>query len=138
MDYTRLKAAIVVLSMLGALAASPIQAQAPDSASPPLAGVGRIEFENDTIALLRIHMAPHEKTPMHDILSARLVIWLTDVHLRDTGADGTVIEYERPAGSFDWITPRRHMGENLSEQDLEFVAVIPKAAAAGPHGKSRH
>jgi len=96
---------------------------------------GTLEFENDAIAVLRIRMAPHERTAMHDIPSARLVIWLTDTHLKDTGPDGTVTEYTRPAGSIDWITPRRHMGENLSDRELDFLAVIPKArAASGSHG----
>ena len=36
-----------------------------------------------SMLVLRIRMAPHEKTAMHE-LSARLVIWLTDAHLRDT------------------------------------------------------
>ncbi len=100
---------------------------------------GRVEFENDAITVVRVHMAAHERTPMHDIASARLVIWLTDVRLRDTGADGRVSEYNRPAGSIDWITPRRHMGENLSDQGLDFLAIIPRAAAASsPHQWPRH
>jgi hypothetical protein len=40
--------------------------------------VGSIEFENDALMVVRVHMAPGEKTPMHDIDSRRLVIWLTD------------------------------------------------------------
>ena len=53
------------------------------SASPP-AGLAdaKVEFENEAIIVMRVRMAPHEKTPMHDIASARLVVWLTDAHLR--------------------------------------------------------
>jgi hypothetical protein len=102
-------------------------------------GVGKIEFENESVTVLRIHIAPHEKTPMHDIVSARLVIWLTDAHLKDTGSDGSVGEYNRPAGSIDWIMPRQHLGENLSDQGLDFLAIIPKVASAlGPHGTLPH
>jgi len=43
-----------------------------------------VEFENETIVVVRIRMASGEKTPMHDIASARLVVWLTNAHLRDT------------------------------------------------------
>jgi len=103
------------------------------SAAPGLAQTpdfGSIELENEAITVIRMHMAPHERTPMHDIESARLVIWLTDVRLKDTGPDGRVSEYTRPAGSIDWITPRRHIGENLSDHGLDFLAIIPKAAAA--------
>src|SRR5262249_28950940 len=48
-----------------------------------------VEFENESIVVVRIRMAPGEKTPMHDITSARLVVWLTDAHLRDTHSDGS-------------------------------------------------
>jgi hypothetical protein len=112
--------------------ASPSMAQMPSGTAPP--GLGKIEFENDAIAVVRIHMDPRAKTPMHDIPTSRLVIWLTDAHLKDTSADGRVSEYDRPAGSIDWIEPRRHMGENLSDHGLDFLAVIPKtAAASGAH-----
>jgi hypothetical protein len=100
---------------------------------------GRVEFENEAITVVRVHMAAHERTPMHDIASARLVIWLTDMHLKDTDPDGRVSEYRRPAGSVEWITPRRHAGENLSDRGLDFLAIIPKAAAgASPHHGPPH
>jgi hypothetical protein len=75
-------------------------------------------------------MAPRQKTPMHDIVNPRLIIWLTDAHLKDTGSDGRVTEYSRPTGSIDWVTPRRHTGENVSDQSLDFLAIIPKVIAA--------
>jgi len=88
--------------------------------------VGKVEFENESMIVLRMHMAPHEKTPMHDIVSPRLVIWLTDAHLKDTGPDGRANEYNRTRGAIDWISPRRHMGENLSDRSIDFLAIIPK------------
>ena len=89
------------------------------------------ELDNDTMLVLRIKMAPHERTPMHD-LTARLVVWLTDAHLRDTSADGTTSEYRRAAGTVEWVSPRRHAGENLSDQPIEFLAIVPKPAASAP------
>jgi hypothetical protein len=112
-----------------AFSAPPSYAQSPAGTAPQ--EPGQIEFENDAITVVRIRMAPHAKTPMHDIKTPRLVIWLTDARLKDTGADGRASEYVRPAGSVDWIEPRRHMGENLSNAGLEFLAIIPKTAA-GP------
>jgi len=69
------------------------------SASPP-AGLAdaKVEFENEAIIVMRVRMAPHEKTPMHDITSARLVVWLTDAHLRDTHPDGSANETHRRPG----------------------------------------
>jgi len=85
-----------------------------------------VEFENESIVVVRIRMAPREKTPMHDITSARLVIWLTDAHLRDTHPDGSANETHRRAGEIDWVGVQRHAGENLSHEPLEFLAIVPK------------
>ena len=89
----------------------------------------RVELENPTIMALRVVLRPHEQTGMHD-LSARLVIWLTAVHLRDTMADGSVRDYQRAAGTVEWVPAQRHAGENLSDQPIEFIAVVPKVSAA--------
>jgi hypothetical protein len=126
------RSVFAILAGIGALAVAHAGAQ-------PVPEFGKIEFDNDQITVVRIHMAPHERTAMHDIASPRLVIWLTDAHLRDIGADGSVNEYNRPAGFSDWVTPRRHMAENLSDQGLDFLAVIPKAVSAlGVHGLAPH
>ena len=90
----------------------------------------KVEFQNDSVVVVRIHMAPHEKTPMHDIATARLVVWLTDAHLRDTHPDGTTNETHRRAGEFDWVPEQRHAGENLSHEPIEFLAISPKTSAA--------
>lgn len=90
----------------------------------------RPELDNESVLVLRIRMAPHEKTGMHDV-SARLVIWLTDAHLRDTKADGTTTDYRRAAGSTEWVPSQRHAGENLSDNPIEFIAVVPKSSRLG-------
>src|SRR5215831_18900532 len=91
--YLCLKVAIFTNIVWLASSATPSWAQTPTGAAPPQLGV--IEFENEAITVVRMHIGPHETTPMHDIVSARLVIWLTDVHLKDTGSDGRVSEYRR-------------------------------------------
>ena len=98
-------------------------------AAMPQAGPANavVEFENESIIVVRIRMAPGEKTPMHDITSARLVVWLTDVHLRDTHPDGSTNETHRRAGEIDWVGVQRHAGENLAHEPLEFLAIVPKA-----------
>ena len=104
-------------------------------AASPQAGPANavVEFENESIMVVRIRMAPHEKTPMHDIASARLVVWLTAAHLRDTHPDGSANETHRRAGDIDWVGVQRHAGENLSHEPLEFLAIVPKAG--GPAAK---
>jgi hypothetical protein len=94
-----------------------------------LAGPAQInaEIDNEAMTVLRLRLAAREKTPMHDV-SARLVVWLTDAHLRDTAEDGTTTDYHRTAGTVDWISARRHAGENLSNKPIEFLAIVPKSA----------
>ena len=98
-------------------------------AAMPQAGPANavVEFENESMVVVRIRIAPGEKTPMHDITSARLVVWLTDVHLRDTHPDGSTNETHRRAGEIDWVGVQRHAGENLAHEPLEFLAIVPKA-----------
>lgn len=92
----------------------------------------RPELDNEILTVLRIRLAPHEKTGMHAV-SARLVIWLTDAHLRDTAEDGKTIDYDRAPGAVDWVPTRRHAGENLGDKPIEFLAVVSKQAALVPH-----
>jgi hypothetical protein len=100
--------------------------QSPADAIPTGPSNVKIEFENESVLVLRIRMSPHEKTPMHD-LSARLVVWLTQVHLRDAFPDGRSQDMERAVGAIDWVPAQRHAGENLSDMPLEFLAIVPKA-----------
>jgi quercetin dioxygenase-like cupin family protein len=100
-------------------------------ASRPGPAAMKVELENDTMTVLRIRMAPHEKTPMHDV-SARAVVWLTDGYLRDTAADGSSIDTQHKAGDVEWITARRHAGENLGDTPIEFLAIVPKKPT-NPH-----
>jgi hypothetical protein len=86
-----------------------------------------VEFENESVVVVRIRMAPGEKTPMHDITSARLVVWLTDVYLHDTHPDGSADHIRRRAGAIDWVPVQQHAGENLAHEPLEFLAIVPKA-----------
>ena len=110
--------------------ASPGAHAAPSALPPAGLADAKVEFENEAIIVIRVRMAPHEKTPMHDITSPRLVVWLTDAHLRDTHPDGSANETHRRAGEIDWVGVQRHAGENLSHEPLEFLAIVPKAERA--------
>jgi len=98
------------------------------------------QIDNEAVLVLRIRLAPHEKTGMHDV-TARLVVWLTDAHIRDTKPDGTTSDYRRTAGAVEWVQAQRHAGENLSDNAIEFLAIIPKSAPSvtSPTGhRERH
>ncbi len=85
----------------------------------------KVEYENESILVLRIHMGPHEKTPMHDV-SPRMVVWLTDANLRTTLPGGETIEHHMKAGETGWVPAGKHAGENLSDKSIEFIAIVPK------------
>jgi hypothetical protein len=89
----------------------------------------RVEVDNPSMLVLRVVLGPHEKTGMHDV-SSRLVIWLTEAHLRDANADGSVREYDRAPGAVEWVPAQRHAGENLSGKPVEFLAVVPRTDAS--------
>jgi hypothetical protein len=123
----------IVSAAFAALVFAGFAANADDVASHPHApqasnlGPAQMysEFSNDTLDVVRVRLAPHEKTGTHDV-TPRPVIWLTDVHLRDTKPDGTTTDYRRGAGTVEWIPAQRHAGENLSDHAIEFLGVIPK------------
>jgi hypothetical protein len=52
---------IAILIMSLALGASATWSQIQDAAGAP-PGVGKLEFENESVTVVRIHMARHEKT----------------------------------------------------------------------------
>jgi beta-alanine degradation protein BauB len=105
----------------------PLIALAQKEAPPGPSGL-KVEFESQSVMVLRIRLAPHEKTPMHQV-TPRVVIWLTDAHLRDTFADGRISELQRKAGTTEWVPAQEHSGQNLGNQLIEFIAIVPKTAA---------
>jgi quercetin dioxygenase-like cupin family protein len=88
----------------------------------------QLVLDNPTVSVKRFRMAPHERTPTHD-LSARIVVWLTNAHLRDTLATGESRDESVKAGDVEWVPAQRHEGENLGDDPIEFIAIIPKQIA---------
>ncbi len=124
-----IRATIVVATGLAVVAGLAVAAlgqthQQPHHGRGPQA---RMELQNDAVEVLRIRLAPHERIPMHEV-TPRVVVWLTDAHLRDTFADGTVHEVQTKAGEVNWVPAQQHAGENLGDQPVEFLAIVPKGA----------
>jgi hypothetical protein len=42
-------------------------------------------------------------------------------------------EEMRKAGNAEWVSARRHAGENLSDKPMDFIAVIVKRAQPSQH-----
>jgi hypothetical protein len=114
-------AALMICCIPVALAQDP-RGAAPVDATPVA--------ENEFVQVLRISIPAHARTPMHEV-TPRVIIWLSDAHFVDHFADGTSKEEIRKAGDAEWLSPRQHAGQNLSDVPMEFIAVIVKTAPAG-------
>lgn len=89
----------------------------------------KTELENDQLRVVRVHLGPHERLPMHEI-PPHVTIWLTDARLRITYADGRRELRHFRAGEVQWVAVGKHSGENVGERAVEFVAVEPSASKA--------
>src|SRR5262249_20682346 len=111
-------------------------ALAQDHAPAPLAVDAKVVVDNAFVQVLRMSIPAHFKTPMHEV-TPRVVVWLSEAHFVDYFMDGNAQEERRRAGDVEWVSARRHAGENLSDKPMEFVAVVFKIAAAGAYTPQR-
>jgi quercetin dioxygenase-like cupin family protein len=95
-------------------------------------GQTELELDNSSVQVLRVRLSPHERIPMHDV-TPRVVVWLTDAHIRATFENGTVRDERGEAGHVEWVPAQRHAAENLDDHAVEFIAIVPKAATGSPH-----
>ncbi len=94
----------------------------------------KVEFENAQVRVLRWHIGPHEKVPMHEH-PAYVQISLTGGHGRFTLPDGKTKEDEVKAGQTSWNEPQKHSYENLSDSAGESIQVELKGRAHAPTKK---
>ena len=120
-----MKSILAATLMIGSISAAFAQDHAPAKGPPGAKPV----IANEFVQVLRISIPAHARTPMHDV-TPRVVIWLSAAHFVDHYADGTTKEERRKAGDTEWVSARRHAGENLSDKPMEFIAVVVKAATA--------
>ncbi len=131
----RLAVRLLVLSLLFALAQTS-QAQDPLKVAPE---AYKLQFENDSVRVIRVHYAPLVKLPTHDHPQRPAVF----VYLNDGGAvkfqhvegvSGTYAAKRPPtkAGGFRLagLQPENHQVENLSEVPSEFLQIEMKTEAA--------
>ncbi len=94
----------------------------------------KVEFENAQVRVLRWHIGPHEKVPMHGH-PAYVDISLTGGHFRYTLPDGTTKEVKTKAGETSWNEPQKHSAENLTDSVSEGIQVELKSKARAPAKK---
>ena len=93
----------------------------------------KVEFENDQVRVLRMHVGPKETSPMHEHPPS-VAVWLTDARNKVTLADGKTEERPHKAGSVGYRQAEKHVVENLTDKDFEAIIIELKAkpAAAKP------
>ncbi len=89
----------------------------------------KVEFENAQVRVLRWHLGPHDKVPMHEH-PAYVQISLTGGHGRFTSPDGKTREDDSKAGQTSWNELQKHSYENLSDSASESIQVELKGKAA--------
>ena len=93
----------------------------------------KVELENDEVRVLRIHVGPREKVPMHEDFLPAVVVYLTDLRIRAIPPEGNTQETQRKAGEVVWSRRGiRHAVENLSAAPYELIKVELKAPRAMP------
>src|SRR5690349_22809667 len=78
----------------------------------------QVEIDNPWVRVVRVKAGPHEKIPMHEH-PASVLVCLTDIRERMTGADGKLQEVTRKAGDVVYREATKPAEENLSDQPLE-------------------
>ncbi len=81
----------------------------------------KLEFENDQVRVFRVHIGPHESTPMHEHQLHRIMVYLTDANVRVTGADAKVDITPHKAGDILEGGPAKHSEQNLSDTPVEAI-----------------
>lgn len=103
---------------IAAVAATALVAQQPDEAV----------IDNQWVHVLRVKQGPHEKSALKETAPAVLV-YLTAVHQRITGTEGTAGEVSHQAGEVSYLEASAQAEENLSGQPLEEVLIELKPGA---------
>jgi quercetin dioxygenase-like cupin family protein len=83
----------------------------------------QLEFENNQVRVVRVHIGPHESVPLHQHGLNRVTVYLTDQNFKATMQDGNVDEVHHKAGEALWGTPLTHKEENLSDKPFEAISI---------------
>ncbi len=114
---------VLLLAAAVCLATFPARAQDPVKVAPKHY---KVEFENEQVRVLRVHLGPKESIPMHEHPPSVLT-FLTDGHFKSAPADGKTTEGTAMAGSVRYRPAIKHAVENLNDKHFELIEVELKA-----------
>ena len=89
----------------------------------------KVEFEDANVRVLRWHVGPHEKIPMHEH-PAFVSISLTGGHSMYALPDGKTKEDNLEPGQVTWSAGEKHANESLSDKPTETIQVELKTRPA--------
>jgi quercetin dioxygenase-like cupin family protein len=89
----------------------------------------KVEFENETVRVLRIHYGPGEKSVMHSHPQA-VAVFLTDHNNKMTYPDGRSEVMKGDAGEVRVSPAGDHLPENIGDKPMELILVELKAQPA--------
>ena len=82
----------------------------------------KVEFENESVRVLRISYAPGEKSVMHYHPNA-VAVYITDGNTRMTTPDGKTQEMAVKAGAAAWTPAGSHLPQNTGDKRFEVILV---------------
>jgi hypothetical protein len=83
----------------------------------------KLEFENDQVRVIRVHIGPHQSVPMHDHTVNRATVFLTDQNILGTDAAGKAQTTQHKAGDGVWGTPITHKEQNQNDSPFEAIMI---------------
>jgi len=83
----------------------------------------KLEFENDQVRVLRARFDPGYKTPIHEHGLSRVVVFLTEAHLKVTSTEGKTTETKAAAADVVMSGAARHEELNISGKPFEVLVV---------------
>jgi hypothetical protein len=92
----------------------------------------KVEFENESVRVLRWTVGPREKTPILEH-PANLWIPLTDLDVKGFSLDGKIENLQWEAGHTIWRAPTIRAFENVSDKPLESIVVELKTKPWAPN-----
>lgn len=110
----------------------------PSLAQDPVAVDGKhykVEFENATVRVLRVHYGAKQKSVMHEHPDA-VAVSLGDMRGRFTLANGKKQIRTFRTGQVRWTPAETHLPENLNNKPFDVILVELKGGANGAEGNA--
>jgi hypothetical protein len=89
-----------------------------------------VQVDNDAVRVLKAVQQPHQKTPLHEHLFNRVMVYLDAADIRVIYEDGRAETQHWAAGQAAWsVAAGRHTSENVGDAPIRIVEIELKQAA---------